>query len=101
MPTRSPGATSVTAAPTASTMPAPSCPSTAGSGTGYHWSRMIRSVWQMPAAAMRTSTSPARRSPNSSSCSANGAPVLSVTAAVICMRRSLSHVGRSAAGRLS
>ena len=51
MPTRSPGATRVTAVPTRSTTPAPSWPSTAGSGTGYHWSRQIRSVWQIPAAA--------------------------------------------------
>ena len=35
-------------------MPAPSCPSTAGSGVGYHWSRTMASVWQTPLATMRT-----------------------------------------------
>ena len=83
IPTRSPAATFVTESPTASTTPAPSCPSTAGSGTGYHWSRQIRSVWQIPAAATRTSTSSSRNAPSSSSCNANGAPLLSTTAAVI------------------
>ena len=89
MPTRSPTATLVTALPTCSTIPAPSWPSTAGSGTGYHWSRMIRSVWQMPAATTPTSTSSGRSSPSSSSCRANGADVLSVTAAVILIRMPL------------
>src|SRR5690348_1791100 len=89
MATRSPGATVVTPAPTRSTTPAPSWPSTAGSGTGYHWSRMIRSVWQMPAAATRTSTSPARGSSSSSGWIAYGAPLVSVTAARISMRGKL------------
>src|SRR5579875_1806553 len=42
--TRSPGASPVTPAPTRSTMPAASRPSTAGSGTGTSWSRASRSV---------------------------------------------------------
>src|SRR3989442_4967640 len=37
--TWSPGCTFVPAGPTEATTPAPSWPSTAGSGTGYHWSR--------------------------------------------------------------
>jgi hypothetical protein len=81
--TRSPTPTFVTAVPTASTTPAPSWPSTAGSGTGYHWSRMIRSVWQIPQAATRTSSSSPRSSSTSSSSIANAAPWDSVTAAWI------------------
>jgi hypothetical protein len=73
----------VTDAPTASTTPAPSWPSTAGSGTGYHWSRTIRSVWQMPQATTRTSTSSARSSSSSSSSISNAAPLDLVTAARI------------------
>src|SRR6266542_1112818 len=90
IPTRSPAATFVTFAPTRSTTPAPSWPSTAGSGTGYHWSRTIRSVWQMPAAATFTSTSSGRSSSTSSVCTANGAPFASVTAAWISMSLPLS-----------
>ena len=82
MPTRSPGETFVTALPTDATTPAPSCPSTAGSGTGIHWSRQIRSVWQMPDAATSTSTSSGRNSPSSTSRSSNGAPFAGVTAAM-------------------
>src|SRR5437667_3717108 len=44
---------------------------------------MIRSVWQMPAAATRTTTSSARGSPSSTSWSAKLAPFSSTTAAVI------------------
>ena len=59
--TRSPGATAVTPAPTASTTPAPSCPSTIGQRSAPRWpSARCRSEWQTPAAATRTSTSPAR-----------------------------------------
>ena len=86
IPTRSPTATFVTADPTALTTPAPSCPSTAGSGTGIHWSRQIRSVWQIPDALISTSTSSSRSSPSSSSVSTKGAPFDSVTAAVTFMR---------------
>src|SRR4051794_30773760 len=83
--TRSPGATFATFAPTRSTTPAPSWPSTAGNGTGYHWSRTMRSVWQTPAAATLTRTSSGRRSSTSTDCTANGAPLPSVTAAWISM----------------
>ena len=59
--TRSPGATWVTPGATASTKPAPSCPSTIGqrpapSTPSARWT----SEWQTPAAATRTWTSPAR-----------------------------------------
>src|SRR5699024_724648 len=40
---------------------------TAGSGVGYHWSRTIASVWQMPEGTMRTVTSSARGSSRVSS----------------------------------
>ena len=47
--------------PTASTIPAPSCPSTIGVGRVHSPLTEWRSVPQMPTAAMRTSTSPAPR----------------------------------------
>ena len=58
-PTRSPGATCVTPSPTASTTPAPSCPSTIGQRpVAESPSARWRSEWQTPAAATWTSTSP-------------------------------------------
>ena len=58
--TRSPGATCATPSPTASTVPAPSCPSTIGQRPSPRRpSARCRSEWQTPQAAMRTSTSPA------------------------------------------
>ena len=58
--TRSPGATCTTPSPTASTVPAPSCPSTIGQRRSPRRpSARCRSEWQTPQAAMRTSTSPA------------------------------------------
>ena len=55
--TWSPGFTWATSVPTSSTTPAPSCPSTAGAGQGMVPSITLMSLWQTPAAAMRTSTS--------------------------------------------
>ena len=55
--TWSPGFTDRTASPTASTMPAPSWPSTAGAGNGIVPSITDRSEWHTPAACMRTCTS--------------------------------------------
>ncbi len=55
--TWSPGFTDRTASPTASTMPAPSCPSTAGAGKGMVPSITDRSEWHTPAACMRICTS--------------------------------------------
>ena len=55
--TWSPGFTLVTAPPTASTTPAPSCPSTAGEPHGIVPSTTLTSEWHTPAATMRTSTS--------------------------------------------
>ena len=51
-------ATLVTPAPTASTTPAPSWPSTTGVGNGMVPSITDTSVWHSPARSMRTSTSP-------------------------------------------
>ena len=65
--TRSPSATSCTAAPTRSTMPAASCPSSIGVGRGRLPSTTERSEWQMPAASMRTSSSVGPGSASSSS----------------------------------
>ena len=55
----SPGFTRVTLGPTASTTPAPSWPSTAGSGTWVHSPfTTCQSEWQTPLADIFTSTSP-------------------------------------------
>jgi hypothetical protein len=56
--TWSPAATCVTPAPTSSTTPAPSCPSTTGAGKGIVPSITDRSLWHSPAADTATSTSP-------------------------------------------
>ncbi len=59
--TRSPGCTCVTSGATASTMPAPSCPSTIGQRSLPSTpSARCTSEWHTPAAATRTCTSPAR-----------------------------------------
>ena len=55
--TRSPTAARRTSAPTASTTPHPSWPGTIGSGRFDSPWTTVRSVWQMPLAARRTSTS--------------------------------------------
>ena len=55
--TWSPGFRYVTSAPTCSTTPADSWPRTTGIGVGYAPSMKCRSLWQRPAAAVRTSTS--------------------------------------------
>src|SRR5690606_31274970 len=60
--TWSPTATLVTSGATASTSPAPSWPSTTGGGNMIVPFRTDTSLWQRPAASMRTRTSPARRS---------------------------------------
>ena len=49
----------MTSEPTASTIPAPSCPITTGVGNGMVPSSTDWSLWQTPAATIRTSTSPA------------------------------------------
>src|SRR5690606_23988653 len=67
---------------TASTTPAPSCPRTTGSGTGYTWSRTTRSVRHSPAATTRTSTSSSRGGSSTAGVSSN-APFSLTTAAVI------------------
>ena len=55
--TRSPGATPVTAPPTASTIPEPSCPRIIGVGRGHSPRTTWRSEPQIPTAAIRTRTS--------------------------------------------
>ena len=60
--TWSPTATLVTSGATATTSPAPSWPSTTGGGNMIVPFRTDTSLWQRPAASMRTRTSPARRS---------------------------------------
>ena len=54
-----PGRTDVTPGPTASTVPAPSCPSTTGMAMGASPCIKWRSLRQMPAAPIFTNTSPA------------------------------------------
>ena len=83
--TWSPGATDVTAEPTRSTTPAPSWPSTPGSGNGSPPEATPRSVWHRPAAVIRTRTSSARGSSSSTSARVKGAPPDSTTAAWVVM----------------
>src|ERR687893_1409561 len=89
--TWSPGLTFSTPGPTLSTTPEPSWPRTAGRGTGYHWSRTIRSVWHTPTPTIRTSTSPARGSSTSTSSIEKGRPFSHTTAAVAFMHWLLSQ----------
>src|SRR5262249_19566441 len=56
--TASPSFTLVTPGPTASTTPAPSCPSTTGTGYGMVPLMTLWSEWQRPAARIATRTSP-------------------------------------------
>ena len=72
--TSSPGRTRVTAEPTSSTTPAPSCPSTIGVGRRNSPFTWWRSVPQMPTAAMRTTTSSGRGSSRSISAISKGCP---------------------------
>src|SRR5690606_29412262 len=69
--------------PTFSTIPAPSCPRTAGKGIGMSPARVMESVWHTPEATIRTSASPRPGSPRSISCSVNGASFSSTTSARI------------------
>ena len=55
----SPGLTLATPAPTRSTTPAASWPSTIGSGSGQSPFMMCQSLWQIPVAITRTRASPA------------------------------------------
>ncbi|GAA2994003.1 hypothetical protein GCM10020229_03120 [Kitasatospora albolonga] len=77
-----PGRRPVTALPTRRTVPAPSWPSTAGSGPGVCPARTLRSVWQIPAAATSTSTSSGRGSSSRTGSSRKGSPGPRTTAAV-------------------
>ncbi len=84
MTTRSPGATLETPAPTVSTYPAPSWPSTVGAyPDGSTPEAVYMSVWQTPQAASRTSTSPGLGSARSTSVTRRGVANSSSTAARI------------------
>src|SRR4029453_8221691 len=65
--TLSPGATFSTPSPTASTTPAPSCPSSTGRGWLKPVSTTCRSEWQTPLASIATRSSPGPGSSRSSS----------------------------------
>src|ERR1051326_5896077 len=59
----------------ASTTPAPSSPSTIGTGTPFQLpSAACRQLWHTPLAVMRTSTSPARGASSSTSSTWSGLP---------------------------
>jgi hypothetical protein len=72
--TRSPGRTRRTSGPASSTTPHASCPGTMGSGSGDRPAMTVISVWQMPLAAMRTSTSRGPRAAGSRSSTTSGSP---------------------------
>src|SRR5690606_22755300 len=92
--TRVPTARSDAPGPMASTMPAASWPSSRGTGRGRLPSTTLRSEWQMPAASMRTSSSPGPGGSSLSSLTVIGcdaakggsAPTVSSTAPVMRMR---------------
>src|SRR5581483_1503722 len=79
----------VTPGPTASTTPAPSWPGTNGTGTGRLPRSTERSVWQIPVATIRTSTSPALGS-SSSRVLIDIRSMSSTTAALTCMEPPVS-----------
>ncbi len=70
-----------TPGPSASTMPAPSWPSTTGPCRSHSPSRTWRSEWQTPEASIRTRISPARGSSSSRSSIRSSSPDRSATAA--------------------
>lgn len=72
MTTRCPTARSPTAAPTCSTMPAASWPSSIGTGRTREPLTTDRSEWHNPAASMRTSSSVSPGGASSSSVIVNG-----------------------------
>src|ERR1035437_9030833 len=73
--TGAPGARPVTSSPTASTIPAPSWPSTIGQRPSpSRPSARCKSEWQTPAAATRTSTSPLRGGASVTVSTATGRP---------------------------
>src|SRR5205814_946004 len=73
--TGSPTATSATPSPTSTTVPAPSCPSTAGTGWRSVPLDSDRSEWQTPAAASRTRTFPGPVGGSTTSATVIGAPI--------------------------
>src|SRR5690606_109879 len=100
--TWSPGFTLVTPSPTSTTMPAPSCPSTAGNTpSGSSPDRVKASVWHSAVWVIFTHTSPAFGPSRSSSTICSGWPASKATAARVFMAWLLqcSCVGRSRRGR--
>ena len=63
-----------TRSPTATTVPAPSWPSTTGGGSGITPLAADRSLWQTPQAEIFTMTSPARGGSTQMSSTVTGAP---------------------------
>src|SRR5712691_8959711 len=73
-----------TPGPTRSTTPAPSSPSTIGTGTPFQLpSAACRQLWQTPLATIRTSTSPVRGGSSSSSSTFSGVACSNSTDALI------------------
>src|SRR5690349_7999137 len=99
--TRSPAVKWSTSAPTASTMPAASCPSTVGTGYGNTPLAKCKSVPQMPDRTVRTRTSPGRGSASETSARTWGSPAAGRTAAraVMLTVRNLQRVGWSEPGQ--
>src|SRR6266849_2577679 len=94
--TWSPALSSRTPAPTLSTVPAPSSPSTMGTGTPFQLpSAACRQLWHTPLAAIRTSTSPSRGASRSSSSTRRGAPCSKRTEAF--MDASVARAGAGSA----
>src|SRR5580704_2277208 len=95
--TWSPVRTVVTSGPTASTMPAPSWPSTIGRSSGKRPipSTTCRSLWQTPVATVRTSTSRPKGLSMSMASIVSGSSTLRKTAACMSMLPSIaSRLGR-------
>src|SRR5277367_2542395 len=97
--TWSPGLTVVTSAPTASTTPAPSWPSTIGRSSGNRPipSTTCRSLWHTPVATVRTSTSRPHGWSTSTCSIVSGAWTLRKTAALISIGLPPSHGSRATA----
>src|SRR5262245_13434017 len=88
--TWSPFFTLLTPGPTSTTMPAPSCPRTAGNNpSGSAPESVNSSVWQMPVALISTSTSPTFGPSSSTSRISSGLPFSTATAARVFMGRPL------------
>ena len=95
--TWSPGSTELTDDPTASTMPAGSCPGIVGSGPAIEPCMKCRSLWHTPQATVRTRTSFGRRIVDVDVFDAQFATDLAETVQLVlssCTPRVLGRVGR-------